>query len=417
MTHLLIWIIAFFAIAGVIVRPFKVPEAVLAVAGALLLVLARLILPADAVAGIIKGTDVYLFLTGMMILAEVAREQKLFDWLAAYATKMANGSSTRLFVLIYIVGIVVTALLSNDATAVVLTPAVAAAMRAAKVQKPLPYLFICAFIANAASFVLPISNPANLVIYGSHLPSLWQWLQLYALPAVVSIAATYIVLFFCQRKELRQPIESGIVIPKLSGGGKAALGGVVFTALGLMICSVLNIPLGLPAALTGILTYGVVVLSTRSKPLSIVKNISWGVLPLVAGLFVIVEALNKTGLTTWLTQLLHQQFNRSPAGAVWLSGVVTALGCNLMNNLPAGLIAGNVVQAGHVSEAVKGAVLVGIDLGPNLSVTGSLATILWLVALRREGQSCSAGTFLKLGVWVMGIPLLLTIVVLWLINA
>ena len=123
----------------------------------------------DALAAIGKGTDVYLFLTGMMLLAELARREGLFDWLAVYAAEAAKGSPARLFSLVYIVGIAVTSFLSNDATAVVLTPAVYAAAKAAE-AKPLPYLFICALIANAASFVLPISNPANLVIYNNHMP-------------------------------------------------------------------------------------------------------------------------------------------------------------------------------------------------------------------------------------------------------
>jgi len=106
-----------------------------------------------------------------MLLAELARREGLFDWAAAHAAQSAKGSPVRLFGLVYIVGIVVTAFLSNDATAVVLTPAVYAAAKAAK-AKPLPYLFICALIANAASFVLPISNPANLVVYDNHMPSL-----------------------------------------------------------------------------------------------------------------------------------------------------------------------------------------------------------------------------------------------------
>src|SRR6185312_17081985 len=100
----------------------------------------------------------------------------LFDWLAAHATRRARGSAARMFTLTYGVGTVVTIFLSNDATAVVLTPAVVVAVKAAKAKDPLPYLLICAFIANAASFVLPISNPANLVIYGSRMPPLLQWL-------------------------------------------------------------------------------------------------------------------------------------------------------------------------------------------------------------------------------------------------
>src|ERR1700709_346116 len=139
--HAMIWIVAALATAGVITRPFNWPEAVGAVAGAALLLGLQLITPADALAGIGKGTDVYLFLIGMMLLAELARKEGLFDWLAALAARHARGGAKRLFVLIYGVGAIVTVFLSNDATAVVLTPAVYAAAKTAKAE-PLPYLLI-----------------------------------------------------------------------------------------------------------------------------------------------------------------------------------------------------------------------------------------------------------------------------------
>jgi len=397
------------SITLVISRPFRVPEFVWAVGGAVLLLLLRLLTPTEGLAGVAKGLDVYLFLTGMMLLAEVAREEKLFDWLAAHATRLAQGSAQRLFLLIYLVGVVVTAFLSNDATAVVLTPAVASAVKAAKVKNPLPYLFICAFIANAASFVLPISNPANLVIYGAHMPPLLEWLPRYLLPAAVAIGATYFILRYTQRAELSQPIEKEIALPTLGRGGQVALGGIGLTAVALLIASAFDQPLGLPTAITGVLTTAVVLLMVRKSPLAVARSVSWSVLPLVAGLFVLVEALNKTGVTQWLSALLTRGAGESAAGTTWASGVGVALLCNVMNNLPAGLITGNVLQTAHVSETVKSAMLIGIDLGPNLSVTGSLATILWLVALRRENIEVGAWQFLKLGALVMTIPLLLAI--------
>jgi arsenical pump membrane protein len=412
MTHIYIWIISFLAIAGVITRPFKVAEAWWAALGAGLLVVLGLITFGDGLAGIAKGADVYLFLTGMMLLAETAREEKLFDWLAAHATRMANGSANRLFLLIYLVGVVVTTFLSNDATAVVLTPAVAAAVRAAKVDKPLPYLFICAFIANAASFVLPISNPANLVIYGSHMPSLLHWLAQYLLPSFFAIALTYIMLRFTQRGALKAKIESDITIPQLTQGGKTAIIGIAATAVILLIASALDIQLGLPTAVTGILTSAIVIIRAKKKPWLVAKGVSWAVLPLVAGLFIIVEALGKTGIITHLTTLLHENATQSVNATAWGSGIITAFACNLMNNLPAGLIAGNVVQ-GNVPEIIKSSVLIGIDLGPNLSVTGSLATILWLVALRREGLDVSFWMFLKLGASVMTVALVFALGALW----
>jgi arsenical pump membrane protein len=414
MPHVFIWVISFLAIAGVIIRPCNIAEFIWAVDGALLLLFTGLILPSEGWTGIGKGADVYLFLTGMMLLAETAREEKLFDWLAAHATKMAKGSANRLFLLIYLVGIVVTAFLSNDATAVVLTPAVAAAAKAAKVNKPLPYLLICAFIANAASFVLPISNPANLVIYGSHMPPLLQWLAKYILPSFFAIAVTYFMLRFTQRNALKEKIETDIDMPVLSQGGKTAIIGIGATALILLVSSAIDIQLGLPTAITGVLTSAIVIVRAKKNPWIVVKGVSWAVLPLVAALFVIVEALNKTGIIQPLTNILHENAAHAVANTAWGSGVIMAFACNLMNNLPAGLIAGNVLQASHAPELVKSAVLIGVDLGPNLSITGSLATILWLVALRREGQHVSAFTFLKLGALIMSVALLVAIASLWL---
>ena len=149
------WSITVIAVAGVIIRPFRLPEAVWAAMGAAALVLFGLLAWQDALAGIGKGLDVYLFLIGMMLLSETAREHGAFDWIAATAVNMAGRSRAKLFALVYATGVVVTTFMSNDATAVVLTPAVFVAAKKAKAD-PLPLLFACALIANAASFVLPI---------------------------------------------------------------------------------------------------------------------------------------------------------------------------------------------------------------------------------------------------------------------
>jgi arsenical pump membrane protein len=407
--HVLIWSIAAVATAGVIVRPFGLPEAIWAVAGAALLVALRLLSPEEALIGIGKGLDVYLFLFGMMLLAEIAREEGLFDWLAAVAANRAAGSASRLFLLVYVVGAIVTAFLSNDATAVVLTPAVAAVVRTAEAEEPLPYLLICAFIANAASFVLPISNPANLVIYGAHMPPLLRWLPSYVPAALLSIATTFIVLRWTQRNALRQKLSANVPVPRLSRAGKTAALGIVITSIVLLAASGLDLRLGLPTAVAGVATAGVVLAIERKNPWNAIRHISWGILPLVAGLFVLVEALDKSGLIAEIGALLRREVASSPLGAGWTAGVVVAFAGNLMNNLPAGLVAAGAVESARVPDGVRRAVLIGVDLGPNLSVTGSLATILWLGALRREGLRVSAWTFLKLGALVMPPALVLAI--------
>jgi arsenical pump membrane protein len=320
-----------------------------------------------------KGIDVYLFLIGMMLLSELARSEGLFDWLASIATFYAKGSARRLVVLIYAVGIVVTVFLSNDATAVVLTPAVYAACRTAKVKDPMPYLLTCAFIANAASFVLPISNPANLVIFGGGtMPPLWRWLATFGLPSIVSIGATFLALYWMKRSVIAADrVASDMQIEPLRDGAKLTGIALCGTA-GLLICaSALHLDLGLPTFLAGCLATVAVLLTTRKSSIALLKGVSWSVLPLVAGLFVIVEALNRTGLIEDLARHLGEGASTYPAHTAAVAALVLALASNLVNNLPAGLVAGSAVAAAQVSDKIAAAVLIGVDLGPNLSVTGS----------------------------------------------
>ncbi len=406
--NLCTWTICAAATGGVIVRPFRLPEAVWAVAGAILLVVAGLLPLSGALGAALKGSDVYFFLTGMMLLSETARREGLFDWVATLAVNAARGSSTRLFALVYAVGVVVTIFLSNDATAVVLTPAVFAATRKAKID-PLPHLFACALVANAASFVLPISNPANLVLYGEHMPALAAWLVRFAVPSLLSILATYAALRLVERDGLRPPCERDLEQPTLSGGGWTALGGIGLTAIVLLVVSASGMPLGLPTAILGLLTLFAVMLSQRSSPLPAIRGVSWSILPLVAGLFVMVEALAHTGVIVALAGALHHAEGASDGAAAAAAGGVIAFACNAINNLPAGLIARSTLDIAHVSKRMTDSLLIGVDLGPNLSITGSLATILWLTAIRREGEAVSFGRFLKVGAMVMPPALILAL--------
>jgi Na+/H+ antiporter NhaD/arsenite permease-like protein len=393
------WVICGASISGVIARPFRWPEAIWAVAGALALLLSGLVAVPQAITAVGRGLDVYLFLIGMMLLSETAREHGLFDWIAATATIHARRSSPRLFMLIYFAGTVTTIFLSNDATAVVLTPAVYAVARKARVE-PMPLLFACALIANAASFVLPISNPANIVLYGGTMPPIGQWLASFALPSIASIGVTFAALRWLERDRITGTCASDIVHEPLSAGGKAALAGIVGTAGLLVAVSVLDVALGLPAAIAGIVTTVCVCALARRSPLIPFRSVSWSVLPLVAGLFVLVEALTLTGVTGHLADLLRAASTDPLRGAA-LAGTSLALASNVVNNLPAGLLASLAVAQAQPSRIVTDALLIGVDLGPNLSITGSLATILWLQAIRREGEDVGFRQFLKVGAFTM----------------
>ncbi len=174
-------------------RPSRVNEAWWAAAGAVALVVTRALPVPAAWASFARGFNVYLFLIGMMALAEFARAEGVFDWIAGSAVRVAGGSRGRLLLLVYAAGIVTTALLSNDATIIVLTPAVLVAVGRTDARVE-PYVFACALVANAASTALPIANPSNLLFFAAEMPPLSTWLAAFGWASVASIAATFVAL-------------------------------------------------------------------------------------------------------------------------------------------------------------------------------------------------------------------------------
>jgi arsenical pump membrane protein len=396
--HVILPCIVAVSILLMLTRPRGIPEVWWISGGALLLIALRLVPLKLAGQAVAKGGDVYLFLIGMMLLSELAREQGVFDWVSSVAVRGANGSCSRLFLLVYAVGTLVTIFMSNDATAVVLTPAILTAVRKAKVS-PLPYLFVCALIANAASFVLPISNPANLVVFHTDMPPLGRWLADFGVPSLLSIVATFVVMRLLFRDELCKRIECEVEDTTLSANGKLVLAGLASMVAVLLTASAMKKDLGLPTCLAALTITAVVSIKSRSNPLKLAREISWGTLLLVAGLFVMVDAVEGQGALNLTQQWLAWATGLGQSVGAMVVGFAVGVANNLVNNLPLGLIAGATLQAAHARGLMANAVLIGVDLGPNLSVTGSLATILWLLALRKDSGEGESGEKLDVSFW------------------
>jgi arsenical pump membrane protein len=396
--HVVLPLIVAVSIALMLTRPRGIPEVWWISGGAFLLIVLRLIPLKLAGQAVAKGSDVYLFLTGMMLLSELAREQGVFDWVASVAVRGAKGSCSRLFLLVYGAGTLVTIFMSNDATAVVLTPAILTAVRKAKIS-PLPYLFVCALIANAASFVLPISNPANLVVFHAGMPPLGTWLADFGIPSLFSILVTFFVMRLLFRDDLCKSIDCEVDDAELTANGKLVLAGLALMIAVLLTASAMKKDLGLPTCLAALVITAIVSIKARSNPIKLAREVSWPTLLLVAGLFVMVDAVESKGALNltqqWLAWAAHLGQN---IGAL-LVGFTVGIANNIVNNLPLGLIAGATIQAARTKGLMANAVLIGVDLGPNLSVTGSLATILWLLALRKDSGVGGAGDKLDVSFW------------------
>jgi len=157
----------------------------------------------------------------------------------------------------------------------------------------------------------------------------------------------------------------------------------------------------------------VVSFRSKSNPLKLAREISWSTLLLVAGLFVMVDAVESQGALNLTQQWLARASNFGQNIGALIVGFTVGIANNLVNNLPLGLIAGGTIQSAHAKGLMANSVLIGVDLGPNLSITGSLATILWLLALRKDSRDrkdeekldVSFWKFLKVGAVAMPVAL------------
>jgi arsenical pump membrane protein len=386
--------IAVAALAGVLVRPWRTNPAWWAAAGAILLVASRAVAPAQAGAALGRGLNVYLFLIGMMALAEFARVEGVFAWVAAVAVRAANGSRRRLLALVYATGVVTTTFLSNDATIVVLTPAVLVVVAEADAA-PLPYAFACALVANAASTVLPIANPSNLLFFAGGMPPLGAWVVSFGLASLAAIVSTYAIIALLFRNELRAPLgryERNVPPPRA-----AALATLALAAIALVVTASRAGALGAVTLALGVLATLVACTRRRDAPLTIARGIDWPIVALTMGLFVIVEALDLAGAATLPRALFAWAAHAAqPLAQLAIAGAAAAAS-NAANNLPVGLELGRFVTGAHPPTGLASAALLGVNIGPNFSVNGSLATVLWLAIVHRAGVRVSPLQFAAVG--------------------
>jgi arsenical pump membrane protein len=402
-SRIAIWALSSATIACMLIRPNRIAEWLWAVCGAAIIVAAGLLPGASAARAVFGGLDVYLFLAGMLALAEVLRVQGVFDWIAALTLPWTRGSAARLFTAVYLAGVVVTTLLSNDGTILLLTPAVLALVKRTRVS-PMPLLYGCAFVSNAASFVLPIANPANLVVF-PRLPRLGEWISDFGLASLVSVCVTYAALRWFCRGALRERFADGESAPKLTPKARFAGIWVGGSALLLVAAAGVGLQVGLVAAVLGALCLGAMWLVDRAAPAAVLREGPWSIIPLVAGLFVIVEALDRSGVLEAARGFFRHSGTLGAAPGGLLTGAAVALADNVLNNLPVGVLTRYSVQSPQVAPFIAHAALVSVDLGPNFSITGSLATLLWIMMLRRDGIELTPWQFLRAGA-IVTIPAL-----------
>jgi arsenical pump membrane protein len=255
----------------------------------------------------------------------------------------------------------------------------------------------CALVANAASFVLPIANPSNLLVFAHRMPGLGTWLAAFALPSLAALGVTFAILALLFRRDLAGGWTRVDDTPAPRPDG--AIVAVLLLAAGVIVAtSAREGPLGTAAAACALGAFLVAALRTREGALQALRRVSWPVVALTAALFVIVGAVDAGGGLTATTRALGACARLTAPWSSVATGFLIAGASNIVNNLPVGLVLGEALPAMHAAPALTHAALVGVNLGPNASVNGSLATLLWLAIVRRAGIAVSPARFAAVGV-------------------
>jgi len=393
-------------LASAVIRPRGLPEAVVAVPAAAVVIATGAISPHRAWEQVQRLAPVIGFLAAVLVLAQLCQDEGLFRACGSWLARGCAGRPRRLLARVFVIASVITAVLSLDATVVLLTPVVFAT--AARLgARPRPDVYGCTHLANSASLLLPVSNLTNLLAFAASGLTFTRFAGLMALPWLAAIVTEYLVFRRFFGTDLNAPSRATpptrradvpvLVIAILAG-----------TLVGFAVTSLAGINPAWAAAA------GAAALAARSfarrdtSPAAIWRAASVPFLAFVLGLGIVVAAVTENGLAGALRQVV-------PGGtslpALLATAALAAVAANVINNLPAVLVL--LPLAGPAGPAAVLAVLVGVNIGPNLTYAGSLATLLWRRVLREHDAEPDLGEFTRLGLLTVVPALALATAALW----
>lgn len=393
-------------LAFALARPRGLPEAVAAVPAAGLLLATGATTFDAAAAEVERLFGVVAFLAAVLVLAQLCDDEGLFHAAGVAMARWGSGDPRRLLGAVFVIAAGVTAILSLDATVVLLTPVVLATARTLRIPAA-PHAYATAHLANSASLLLPVSNLTNLLAFAAAGLTFLHFAALMTLPWLAALVCEHLLLRLLFRRDLAAAPQREEAPPR------AELPVFVLVVLGLTLAGFAATSLvGLSpawAALAGAIVLGVRSLAQRRSTVrGIVAAANVPFCAFVLCLGVVVDAVMRHGLGDVMDGLLPRG-DTLPA----LLGVaaLAALLSNVVNNLPAVLVLLPLLAG--AGPAVVLAVLIGVNVGPNLTYLGSLANLLWRNVVRGAEVPAGVLRFSLVGLATVPLTLVACVLALW----
>ena len=391
-------------------RPRRWSEAWWTVLAAIAMLALGLVTPHQALAVVLSGKNTLLFLLSLLALSQLIGKSGFFDWAAIRCALIAKGNAHSLYRNAFIAGAIITAILSLDTTAVMLTPVMLALVKRLKVPAA-PYVLLCAFVANVGSLLLPISNLTNLLFADAFHQSFAAFAARMILPQIVALVTTYAILRWHFRRHLPTTFNTESLPDPVSVVPNRAYFRVCIAVLVAVLVGYFLAPLiGLEPYVCAFAASAVLLLAGRVHgrvKIGFVRELAWDLFPFVIGLFIAVQGIENLGLVGIASSALAKMRPDSPQILLAAAGA-TAFASNIVNNLPAALIARSVLLSAHAHTGTVLATLIGSNVGPMITPFGSLATMLVLALARRDGEEVRAGQLVVLGLWAVPVIVVLS---------
>ncbi len=390
------------ALTVAVLRPRGWPEAVGAVPAAAAALGLGLLSVGQARAEVIALGPTVGFLAAVLVLAWLCQRDGLFDAVGDRIAAASGGRPVVLLALVFLTCSTVTAALSLDTTVVLLTPVIYATVSRLRVR-PGPHLYACVHLSNSASLLAPVSNLTNLLAFSASGLSFLRFTALMAGPWLAAIGVEWVVLrrfFAADLHDRGAPTGDPRPLPTYTVAVVAA------TLAGFALTSLIGLDLWV-AATAGALGLAVPALRRRRATLSEVARAGNApFLLFVFALAITVKAVQVNGLNAVGA---HVPTGTSLAALLAVAAVAAVL-ANLINNLPAILVLLPAL-AGHPGPVL--AAVIGVNIGPNLTYAGSLATLLWRRILNQHGEHPSISRFTRLGILTVPLGVAAATTTLW----